>query len=76
MNKKVTAKMTKQEFSAMLDESKKGKSHSITGEDLAKLLSEENAEMSKEVFFAKIDKARQEPTKRMTREERKAFLGV
>lgn len=32
--------------------------------------------MSKEEFFAKIDKARQEPTKRMTREERKTFLGV
>lgn len=32
--------------------------------------------MSEEEFFAKIDKARQEPTKRMTREERKTFLGV
>ncbi|MRM86675.1 hypothetical protein, partial [Riemerella anatipestifer] len=32
--------------------------------------------MTKEEFFAKIDKARQEPTKRMTREEHKAFLGI
>lgn len=32
--------------------------------------------MSKEEFFAMVDKARKEPTKKMTREERKAFLGV
>ena len=43
-----------------------------------KIVIEENddTEMTKEEFFAKINKARQEPTKRMTREERKAFLGV
>lgn len=32
--------------------------------------------MSKEEFFDMVDKARKEPTKKMTREERKAFLGV
>lgn len=36
----------------------------------------DDTKMSKEDFFAMIDEARKQPSRRMTREQRKAFLGV
>lgn len=41
-----------------------------------KIEEKDPTKMSKEEFFAMINKARKEPAKKMTREERKAFLGV
>lgn len=41
-----------------------------------KIEEKDPTKMTKKEFFAMIDKARKEPTKRMTKEERKAFLGV
>ena len=43
-----------------------------------KILTQEKDDtlMTKEEFFSMIDQARKAPTKKMTKEERKKFLGV
>lgn len=66
----VNIEMQTSDIPALKDFLKKFKTSSI------KIEEKDPTKMSKEEFFSMVDKARKEPTKKMTREERKAFLGV
>lgn len=67
----ITAQINSEDIPLLKELLKKFKAKSIEVKE-----EKDPTKMSKEEYFAMIDRARKEPTRRMTREERKAFLGV